>query len=201
MNEFFEVNKNKLRIQFLLLLGFLAVFMTVKMVSEFDQFSKISLEILIRVSAAFLVAFTWLMVFFTGIGYFRFRRTKKILENPAFEMLLTVGFKKIYATTGKWFHKEPSLKAIFRNYPVKLEIEGWTARLIIDFNIDNFTKAQMATLKEIFGNRNIQYDWLGVALVYVPSRCKKLFPNDVLNELNQLINFLETEKLIPWVEE
>jgi hypothetical protein len=128
-----------------------------------------------------------------------FNRCKKILAEEAFNQLKYNGFKYSYTNTkSRWITSMPTLIGNIDGYPLRVEVERGVLRILADVNKDQLEKRHMAKLKEIFGKKNVSYDWLGVALIYRRSRRKDLLYSSVDKEIKQLVNFFNTEKIDSW---
>jgi uncharacterized FlgJ-related protein len=105
------------------------------------------------------------VIFFGSMqDWFEFNRCKKILAEEAFNQLKYNGFKYRYTnTTSRWITAMPTLIGNIDGYPLRVEVERGILRILADVNKDQLEKRYMAKLKEIFGKKNVSYDWFGVA--------------------------------------
>jgi hypothetical protein len=90
----------------------------------------------------------------------------------------------------------PTLIGQVDNYPIRVEVENGMLRIIADVNLDQIEKEHMAELKQLFGNQNVEYDWLGVALLYGPNSRKDLTIQSLDGSIKQFIMFFKTKKWI-----
>ena len=128
-----------------------------------------------------------------------FIRINKILNRNPFNHLLNIGLTKSYTDKKtKWITSKPTLTGFVDNYPIRCEVEKGIVRIIANANLDKIEKADMKHWKEFFGEKNIEYDWFGVALVFEPKRFKQLNFVDIENEIRQFIKILKDAKIDPW---
>ena len=202
MKEFWQVNRRNIIRQYA---AFMLVMFAIANVSIFYSFHtrhKFDLKQFLLVNAICLpVSVITQSLSILGEGK-KYVTAKNIITSPEFAALSTMGFTRFYTDVdSKLSLSHPFLKATIKGYPSRLEIENGVARLIVDFNTDDFTDEQRKRMKEQIGAEKLGNDWLGVALIYKPARRKKLLSQDVVAELNQLISFLKAEGLNPWPQE
>ena len=124
-----------------------------------------------------------------------FKRINNILSSNPFNHLPSIGLIKSYTDKkSKWATSKPTLTGSIDNYPIRCEVENGIVRIIANANLDKIEKVDMKNWKELFGDKNIEYDWFGVALVYRRKRFKQLNFTDVETELRQFIKILKALK-------
>jgi hypothetical protein len=149
------------------------------------------------IATIFFPSFTQLLL--SIVALIEFMRINKILNNNPFNHLLNMGLTKSYTDKKrKWITSNPTLTGSLDNYPIRCEVEKGIVRIIANANLDKIGKADMKNWKEIFGEKNVEYDWFGVALVYSPKRFKQINFNDLENEIKQFIKTLKDAKIDAW---
>lgn len=149
------------------------------------------------VATIILPLFTQFLV--TAEELIEFNRINKILNSNPFNHLLNIGLTKSYTDKKtKWATSKPTFTGFVDNYPIRCEVEKGIVRIIANANLDKIEKADMKKWKELFGDKNIEFDWLGVALVFRPKRFRQTNFADLENEIKQLIKILKDEKVDAW---
>jgi hypothetical protein len=131
--------------------------------------------------------------------FIAFNRYNNILNSEPFNQLARLGFTKAYTDKkSNWTTSMPTLVGHIDNYPVRIEVENGIVRIITDINLDMVDKENMLELKHLFGDKNVEYDWLGLALVYKPAKRKDLTVQSLESDLRLFIKFFITKKLDHW---
>jgi hypothetical protein len=131
--------------------------------------------------------------------FIAFNRYNKIINAEPFNQLTKLGFTKSYTDKkSNWATSMPTLVGNIDNYPIRVEVENGIVRVIADVNLDLVEKEHMSELKQFFGDKNVEYDWFGLALVYKPANRKDLTIQSLESDLRQFIKFFKTKKLDHW---
>ena len=131
--------------------------------------------------------------------YIEFSRYNKVLNSEPFNQLTKLGFTKTYTDKkSKWSTSMPTLVGQVDNYPMRIEVENGIVRVIADIDLDKVEKEHMSELKQFFGDKNVEYDWLGLALIYKTSKRKDLTIQTLESDIRQFIKFFKTKKLDHW---
>ena len=187
MNEFISINKTKFVLQFKVTV---IATLIILLISLFGQHEKGFIILAIPLVTQLLMHL---------YDYIEFHRINKVLNSQPFDKLVEIGLQKSYSyRTSKWISAKPILIGSIDNYPVKCAVENGILRIISDTNLDLVEKSHMEELKSIFGLGNIGYDFLGIALLYSPSRRKDISFESLSSELKQFIAFLKARTLDPW---
>jgi len=187
MNEFISINKTKFILQFKVTV---IATLIILLFSLLGQHEKGFIMLVVPIITQLLIHL---------YDYIEFQRINKVLNSQPFDRLSEIGFQKTYSyRTSKWLSAKPILVGSIDNYPVKCVVENGILRVVSDTNLDLVDKSHMEELKTIFGRGNIGYDFLGIALLYSPSRRKDISFESLKSELKQFISFLKTRNLDPW---
>lgn len=141
-----------------------------------------------------------LIEFMTALqDYIEFSRYNKVLNSEPFKQLTKLGFTKTYTDKkSNWSTSMPTLVGQVDNYPMRIEVENGIVRVIADIDLDKVEKEHMSELKHFFGDKNIEYDWLCLALIYKPANRKDLTIQALESDIRQFIKFFKTKKLDHW---
>ena len=131
--------------------------------------------------------------------YIAFNRYNKVLNSEPFNQLTKLGFTKTYTDKkSNWSTSMPTLVGQMDNYPMRIEVENGIVRVIADVDLGKVEKEHMSELKQFFGDKNVEYDWLGLALIYKPAKRKGLTIQALESDIRQFIIFFKTKKLDHW---
>ncbi len=131
--------------------------------------------------------------------YIEFSRYNKILNSEPFNQLTKLGFTKTYKDKkSNWSTSMPTLVGQVDNYPMRIEVENGIVRVIADIDLDKVEKEHMSELKQFFGDKNVEYDWLGIALIYKPTKRKDLTIQALESDIRQFIKFFKNKKIDYW---
>ncbi|MEO5570562.1 MAG: hypothetical protein ABIT08_14795 [Bacteroidia bacterium] len=200
MKEFISINKQKIQFTLKWTSIVFSVVWTVFLLKKYFDSITVSFNTIITgyfVSTIILPLFTEVLI---SIGdLIEFNRSNKILRNNPFDHLLKIGLTNSYTDIkSKWSSSKPTMTGMIDNYPIRCEVEKGIVRIIANANLDKIDKADMKKWKELFGDKNIEYDWFGVAIVYRPKHFKQLSFIDLETELRQLIKILKKSNIEPW---
>jgi hypothetical protein len=199
LKEFIEVNKKKL----LSCVKWSSIIFTSLVIIAFSAaiILKGQRPDLILVMTVILFASVFFPLFITAISAAKdclaYIKAKSIFESYPINELQKLGINKAFENS-KWTYTQLVLKGQFENYKIECNVKDALLKITVQVNLDLVTKEHIENLKSMFGKKNIELDWLGIALVYNSKRRKDLTLPDLETEIRQLIMFLKTEKLTPW---
>jgi hypothetical protein len=199
LKEFIEVNKKKL----LSCVKWSSIIFTSLVIIAFSAaiILKGQRPDLILVMTVILFASVFFPLFITAISAAKdclaYIKAKSIFESYPINELQKLGINKAFENS-KWTYTQLVLKGQFENYKIECNVKDALLKITVQVNLDLVTKEHIENLKSMFGKKNIELDWLGIALVYNSKRRKDLTLPDLETEIRQLILFLKTEKLTPW---
>lgn len=200
MKEFIKVNRQKIIFSLKWTSIVLTSVWTIYLFKKYFDGISVDIKTIILsyfIATIFLPLFTQLLLSVKEL--IEFIRINKILNSNPFIHLLNIGLTKSYTDKKtKWITSKPTLTGAVNNYPIRCEVEKGIVRIIANANLDKIEKADMKNWKELFGDKNIEYDWFGVALVYRPKRFKQIDFADLENEIKQLIRTLKDAKVDAW---
>jgi len=184
MKEFILINKTK----FFLLLRVTIIFtLGMGFISLLGQHEKSNIILVFPFMTQLLIHL---------YDFVEFQRMNKILNSQPFIRLTEIGLKKTYSDkTIKLISPKPILQGYVDNFPIKCEVENGILRITADINRDLTENSQKEKLISVFGKENVQYDLLGIGLIYDSLRQKRISFKDLIYELRQFIEIIKTEDL------
>ena len=200
MKEFISINRQKIFFNLKWTTIILTSIWTIYLIKKhFDGVTADLKTIIVGYCMATIILPLFTQFLLSVEDLIEFTRINKILNANPFNHLLNIGLIKSYTDRKtKWATSKPTLTGNVDNYPIRCEVEKGIVRIIANANLDKIEKADMKNWKEIFGDKNIEFDWLGVALVYRPKRFKQLNFQDLENEIKQLIKTLKDANVDAW---
>jgi hypothetical protein len=200
MKEYISSNRNKIIFQLKWTSIILTLIWTVYILVQYNKGVTIDLKTILLgfiIATILLPLFVEFMVAFQD--FIAFNRYNKIINAEPFNQLTKLGFTKTYTDKKtNWSTSMPTLIGNVESYPVRVEVENGIVRVIADVDLDQVEKEHMSELKQFFGDKNVEYDWLGVALIYKPKSRKDLTIQSLESDLRQFIKFFKTKKLDHW---
>ena len=200
MKEYIASNKRKIIFQLKWTSVILAAIWIVYVLVQCNNGNIINLITFILGLIAATILLPLLVEFLVASKEFiAFNRYNKILNAEPFNQLTKLGFTKTYTDKkSNWATSMPTFVGQLENYPMRIEVENGNVRVIVDVDLDKVEKEHMTELKLYFGDKNIKYDWFGLALIYKPSIHKDLSIQAIESDIKQFIKFLKNKKLDCW---
>ena len=201
MQEYLSFNKRKVLYQFQGTAILVVLIWTIFLLSEYKDGVIFSIEYILvgyLICLSVLPALTQILT--TTFELVEFNRINRILESSPIAGLKMLGFEKTYSNKDSfWLSSKPILIGTIDKYPVTCIVEGNTARIIADTDLDLIEDENWKMLKSMFGKNRIENGLPGVALVYTSSKRKQLTFSELENELVQLIKYLKQQQLHPYI--
>jgi|GEM_PF-2309308 len=150
-----------------------------------------------------LVAGIFFPVFCMTLGTIKefqeYKITKRTLDQYPFNELTKNGFEIILTNKkSKWMFSQIMLRGHIDDYPMDCEVENGIIKLIALVNRDNFKKEHMKELKREFGDRKVEYDWLGIALRFNIKKEKFTSFGQLKADIHRFIQFFKKNELKSW---
>ena len=200
MKEFISVNRQKIffNLKWIIIVS-TSIWTIYLFKKHFDDIAVDFKTIIIGYCVATIILPLLTQLLLSAEEFIEFNRINRILNTNPFDHLLNIGLTKSYTDKKtKWATSKPTLTGSVDNYPIRCEVEKGIVRIIANANLDKIEKADMKNWKELFGDKNIEYDWFGVALVYRPKRFRQINYADLENEIKHFIKTLKDARIDAW---